>query len=83
MHEKDVRDFSLAPAEDQLALSDGVIIEIGNTDNVVINVAAEDFVDFLAVSMGISASVSKTGTASGANVITLALAKDAGVALRV
>lgn len=81
IHEKDLRDLSLKPAADQLALDDGVVIEIGNTDNVVMNIAAEDFADFLKTSMGISASVSKNGTAKGANVITLALAKDAGVAL--
>ena len=82
IHEKDVRDMSLTPSADQLAFTDGVIIEIGSTDNVVINIAAEDFADFLKTSMGLSASVSKTGTASGANVVTLALAKDAGVDLK-
>jgi len=82
VHEKDIRDVSLTPQADQLALSNGVIIEIGRTDNVVINVAAEDFADFLKTSMGLSASVSKTGTAVGNNVITLALAKDAGVDLQ-
>ncbi|MBQ2696171.1 MAG: hypothetical protein IJF61_02590 [Clostridia bacterium] len=81
IHEKDVRDVSLQPSTDQFAFSDGVIIEIGNTDNVVINIAAEDFADFFKTSMGFSASVSKTGKASGANVVTLALAKEAGVDL--
>lgn len=76
VHEKDVRDYSKKVPEDALLLEDGLVIEIGNTDDQVIQTAAEDFVDFFAVSMGIKATLSKTGTHSGANVIQVALADD-------
>lgn len=81
VHEADIRDFSKMPSENMEALTDGVIIEIGKTDNVVIQLAAEDFADFLKVSMGISATVSKSGEKQGANVIRLAIAEEAGVKL--
>ncbi len=82
VHEAGIRDFSKSPGENMTALSDGAMIEIAGTDNDVISVAAEDFADFLKVSMGISATVSKTGTARGENVIRLALAEEAGVDLK-
>ena len=82
VHEKDVRDFSKKCENGYLEVKDGVIIEIGCTDNDVINIAARDFVDFLSVSMGIKASVSKEGKASGEGVIRLSLAKDENVDLK-
>ena len=82
VHEENVRDKNLTPKDCELEITDGVIIEIGNTDNVVINTAARDFVDFLKVSMNVSASVSTDGAKSGVGVIRLALAKDEGVDLR-
>ncbi len=81
IHEKNIRNFDYIPKENELEIADGVIIEIGNTDNIVINTAAKDFIDFLATSMNVSATFSKKGENKGKNVIRLALAKDEGVAL--
>ena len=81
VHESDVRDYSKAVPEDALLLKDGLIIEIGTTDNAVIQTAAADFVDFFAVSMGIQATLSQTGEHSGANVVRIALAEDTGADL--
>ena len=50
-------------------LTDGVVVEIGNTDDVVIRTAAEDFVDYLQVSMGLKARLSTAGTSKGANTV--------------
>ncbi len=82
IHEADIRDFSKKPNDDMVALTDGAIIEIGETAHEVVSVAAEDFADFLQVSMGISAAVSKTGKAEGKNVIRLSLGEDAGIDLK-
>ena len=59
IHEKNIRNFDYIPKENELEVRDGVIIEIGNTDNIVINTAAKDFIDFLATSMNVSATFSK------------------------
>ena len=82
IHEKNIRNFDYVPKENELEIRDGVVIEIGNTDNVVINTAARDFIDFLATSMNVSATFSKKGTERSGNVIRLALAKDEGVDLK-
>ncbi len=71
VHDKDVYIPGKKPGADMTVLTNGAIIEIGNTASEVIAVAAADFVDFLSVSMGISASVSTAGTAKGENVISL------------
>ena len=81
VHESNVRNLNLAPKADEVEICDGVVIEIGVTDNVVINTAACDFIDFLATSMNVSATLSTEGK-SGKGVIRLALAKDEGVDLR-
>ena len=82
IHEKDVRDKSRIATADMAEISDGAVIEIGKTENEVIRTAAADFVDFLKVSMGVSATVETEGMASGKNVIRLFLADDAGVDLK-
>ncbi len=82
IHESNVRNYDLKPSADQLEIKDGVIIEIGNTTEVVIQVAANDFADFFKTSMGINATVSTSGKAAGKGVIKLALAKDCGVDLK-
>lgn len=82
VHEKNVRDFDRLPKADQLEICDGVVIEIGNIDNIVIETAAKDFLDFLSVSMNLSARISRKGLAAGKGIIRLALAKDENVALK-
>ena len=70
------RDFFRLLQDDALLLQDGLVIEIGATEDVVIQTAAADFADFFAVSMGVKATLSQTGTHSGDNVITVALADE-------
>lgn len=81
VHEKDVWDRSKAIPEDALLLKDGLIIEIGGTEDIVIQTAAADFADFFAVSMGIKAIVSATGEHCGPNVVRVALASETGADL--
>lgn len=76
VHEADVRDTSVVASSDEIAFSDGVVVEIGNTDSEVIKIAANDFCDFLAVSMNIKTSVSACGKSAGENVITLKVADE-------
>lgn len=58
VHEKNVRDFSVVAVDDEFCLADEVLIGIGEDASEVVKFAAEDFVDFLAVSMNIKASIS-------------------------
>ena len=81
VHETNVRDFSLTPGEGEVALSDGAVINIACAESEVVKVAAEDFADFLSVSMAICAKVSFGGEARGANTVTLAFAKESSVEL--
>ena len=72
VHEENVRDISVVPSSDELALYDGATIVIDENAGDVIRFAAEDFMDFLDVSMNVKASVSTSG--SGA--ITLKIADE-------
>ncbi len=82
IHEKDIFDPNYLPSEDMLQIANGTIITIDRDAEEVIKVAANDFVDFLAVSMGISALISTEATCSGAGVIRLGLARDHQVDLK-
>lgn len=77
VHDSDVRDFSRKAKENELTIHDGVVINIGKTDDIVVKTAAEDFVDFFKVSMGMKASVSCADTPED-GAIVLALASDVG-----
>ena len=81
VHESGIRDFSLIPGENEISLSDGATVNILCEESEHVRFAAEDFVDFLSVSMGVSATVAVGGDASGQNTVTLSLAKDSGVEL--
>ncbi len=82
IHEENISNPNYIPTGDMVQIADGTIIEIGKTVDEVITVAANDFVDFLAVSMGVSASVSTKGTHGGKGVIRLGLAADFNVDLK-
>ncbi len=72
VHEKNVRDFSVLAADDEFCLADEVVIGIGEDASEVIKFAAEDFADFLSVSMNVKASVS----ASDNGIISLKIADE-------
>ncbi len=59
VHKKGIRDFSLSCPEDKLALSDNTKICVKCELDSVIKTAVFDFLDFLDVSMGITAAVTK------------------------
>lgn len=77
VHEKNVRDLARKPASNEKWIFDGAVLKISEKASEVICVAAEDFCDFLSVSMGVSACVAKEGKSD----ITLALASETGVDL--
>lgn len=59
VHKADIRDFQVKCKDNQLELSDGCVIVIPENSNDVIQTAARDLVDFLFVSMNVSARISK------------------------
>ena len=77
VHEADIRKIDRKPKADEFFFADGAKIRVEASAPEVIAVAAEDFVDFLSVSMGVNASVVTEGKGD----ITIRLAKDVGVDL--
>ena len=77
VHEKNIRNFLRTPKADEHLLVDGTKISIASNAPEVISVAAEDFCDYLSVSMGVKASVVTEGKGD----ITVRLASDVGVDL--
>ena len=77
VHEADLFDPKRLPRENEFLLGEGATVAVSPDAHEVIRVAAEDFCEFLSVSMGISASV-VTGTTGN---VTVRLARDAGVDL--
>ena len=78
VHEKDVRNLNKYPENDQFAFESGTVISVASGADIVVKTAAEDFADFLKVSMGVDASVSEDAENAA---VTLQLADHAGVAL--
>ena len=81
VHESGIRDFSLTPSENEVALFNGAMVNILCKESEHVRFAAEDFVDFLSVSMGISAMVTVGGDERGGNTVTLLLAEDSDARL--
>ncbi len=77
IHETGVRNRNRLPQENEFQLPETVVIKILDTAGEVLKVAAEDFADYLNLSMGLTASVVTEGEAS----VTVMLAEDAGVDL--
>ncbi|MBE6568318.1 MAG: hypothetical protein E7657_06640 [Ruminococcaceae bacterium] len=77
VHEKNIRNFDRKPKADEFCVVDDAKILIASDAPEVISVAAEDFCDYLSVSMGVKASVVTEGKGD----ITVRLAKDVGVDL--
>ena len=77
VHAPSLRDAKRTPQADELWLKDGVHVRINKNAPEVIAVAAEDFCDYLFVSMGVKATVMTEGKGD----ITVRLAKDAAVDL--
>ena len=72
IHQKNIRNESLLPEQDEFELTEGIMIAIGKEADVVIETAARDFADYLFVSMGIAASVSRRSSLKGAVNVVIA-----------
>lgn len=77
VHEDNLRNRERTPRAEEFWLHDGATVAISPTAGEVIAVAAEDFTDFLSVSMQLSAKVVTEGAAN----ITVRLASEAGIDL--
>ena len=77
VHEANLRKPGRVPAENEFLLEEGAKILIAPDAHEVVRIAAEDFCNFLQVSMNLSASV----TAEGVGDVTVRLAREAGVDL--
>ena len=64
VHEEARRDVSLKPAADEIELSDGMLITVPNGEKGLVFRAAQDFQDYMAVSMGVSATIVEKGKVS-------------------
>ena len=77
VHKANARNFERKPRAEECFLADAVKVVVKESASEVITVAAEDFCDFLSVSMGITASLVTEGQGD----ITVRLASDAGIDL--
>ena len=77
VHEPSIRNHNRKAAADEFQLPEKLLICISPVAEEVLQVAAEDFSDFLKTSMGISAKI----VTEGRGTITVALAKEAGIDL--
>lgn len=75
IHRKDIRDTALLPAEDEFEFADGVVIYIPEYADEVIYTAATDFVDYLFMSMNVSARIKKGKPQSGERAVCITLAQ--------
>lgn len=76
LHKKNIRDFSLEPSVTEYVISDGFAIVLPETDDIVVETAAKDFVDYLFTSMQICARITKN--ADTKNAVVLSFNKDIG-----
>ena len=65
VHEEGRRDASLKPSADEIVLSDGMSIVLPDGSKGLLFRAAQDFQDYLAVSMGISSAIVEKSKAHG------------------
>ncbi|MBE7037252.1 MAG: hypothetical protein E7403_08165, partial [Ruminococcaceae bacterium] len=78
VHDSDVRNPKRKTKDNEFEITNGALIKISPKACDVVKIAANDFVDFLNVSMGVTAGVVNFGDDA---IITLELAEDAGVDL--
>lgn len=61
VHKKDVRDFNIKAANNEFELSNTSVITLPQNFGIVIETAAEDFIDYLKTSMNISCKIGDNG----------------------
>ena len=75
VHEEGLRDATLSPAADEIELKNGLALVVPAGEKGLVFRAAQDFQDYLAVSMGVAAIVLEKGTEGGATMkVEIALA---------
>ncbi len=79
IHKKNARDFSRQPEENEFQIPDGISIVLPEEENVVVTTAAKDFIDYLFVSMEISALITRKSPGDKAS-IRLTISQDVGEA---
>ncbi len=81
VHEKDIRNNSLTPKENELEIKDFVTIVVSE-DNEVMLTAARDFADYLYTAMHVSAAVAEKGAKVNGQYIAVELAQNNGADLQ-
>ena len=76
IHKKDIRDFSLMPAHNEIEIENGFIIDISRVYTDVVLTAAKDLQDYLLISMGVGVIIDTRGSTSGKGRISVSLAPD-------
>ncbi len=77
VHKKNVRDFSRKPAANEFEITEGIRIVLPQEENIVIETAAKDFIDYLFVSMGVPAMLVKACPAD-CKAVRLSLSQNLG-----
>lgn len=80
-HRSGRRDPNAIPAADEFELSDGIVIYIPEYADEVILTAARDFVDYLLISMNVSARIKKGSSRAGEKSVSIVLAENEDVNL--
>lgn len=78
VHEKDIRNYQLKPAANQLEIQNNVTVIVPNDSDVILT-AARDFTNYLFTSMGICAAIAKKGTPVTGQYVAVELAAENGV----
>ena len=81
LHEKNIRNTNVILNNDEFEITDGISIVLGD-DSEVLFTAAQDFVEYLHISMNISAIIVKKGAEIKGQYISVELAEKNGVDLK-
>lgn len=81
LHQPDRRDMTLVPSADEFELTDGTVLYVPQHADEVILTAAQDFAEYLLISMNVSAMIKRGKPADGEKAVLVALAADEGVDL--
>lgn len=76
IHQENVRDESLVPAQNELEIKDGFVVDISEAEGEVVLTAAKDFQDYMLTSMGVSVLIAKKAVTLGAGFIRVCINPD-------
>jgi len=75
IHQRNLREGNLKPEKNEFELTEGIMIAIDEAADMVVETAAKDFADYLLVSMGVGAAVTRQRSLKGA--VNVVIADDA------